>query len=329
MKYIEEFKAFLNTFQGLEVQDQLQQYNVFNLLNEYNYIESERTVPDFLRYDLAAFSGVLDQVQAPASKAEAKALFEQIIDGTVPCVNPADGDYISQGDYRNMLHAILPLSLVLAHDFPAFFMPYFYRYKFKQLKQIAEACDITLPALPKAGDLRGRCMYYWEICEAFYDFRIKYDMISIELWAFLFYFAPMCIPMMDLSVQLPAPTNVWWIGKREGIDEYRDTTLMHIRLSARKGDVVVRYEAAPTQQITTLWRVLTDADTDPLDPNYSYAYIGKKSPVTPLGIAALKSDTYFAQHPLAKRRFLQADGYKLSEEDWKQLKQLLNITDSL
>ena len=134
MKYIEEFQAFLNSFQGIEIQESFEQVNVFNLINEYNYLEADRTVLDFMRYDLAAFSQVVETMQAPTSKEEAKALYEQLIDQTIPCLDPADGDFISAGDYRNKLYAIVAISFVLSNYFPAYFFPYLYRYKFYQLK---------------------------------------------------------------------------------------------------------------------------------------------------------------------------------------------------
>ncbi len=322
MKYIEEFKTFLNSFEGLEIQDKFDQFNVFYLLNDYNSIESERTVPDLLRYDLAAFTQVVQQLPQPNSIEEAKVLYEQIIDHTVPCLDPADGDFITAGDYRNMLHALVSLSFVLSHIFPAYFIPYLYRYKMHQLAQTAEACDFELPAMPKADDWRGRCMYYWELCETLYNFRMKHDLISAELWPFLYHFAPACLPMIDFG-NLPAPTHIWWVGKRESIDEYRNTTLMHLRNSARKGDLLARYEAAPTQGITGFWRVLSDPIIDPIDPQYTYCYVGNRLHTPLLSYAELKADAYFSKHPLFKRRFLNSDGRMISEADLKQLLQML------
>jgi len=325
MKYIEEFKDFQNSFEALEIQDKFEEFNVFNLFNDYNYLEAERTVPDFLRYDLAVFSQRVETMQIPNSKEEAKALFEQLIDETVPCLDPADGDYIIAGDYRNMLHAIVAISFVLSHYYPAYFIPYLYRYKFYQLRQTAFECDFELPAIPKANDWRGRCMFYWELCETFYNYRMQHNLISVELCTFLYHFAPMCLSAIDFNAPLPAPTHIWWLGKREAIDEYRNITQMHLRLAARKGDLVVRYEAAPTQGITTFWRVLTDAEVDPLDPQYSGCFIGKKLPTPLLSYQELKTDEYFSKHPLCKRRFLNGDGYELSQEDLQQLLRMLKV----
>lgn len=322
MRYIKEFKAFLNTLEGQEIQDKFELFNVFYLLDDFNSIEAERTVPDLMRYDLAAFSQVIAQMPEPNSIEEAKALYIQIFDHTVPCLDPADGDFITAGDYRNMLHALISLSFVLSHNYPAYFIPYLYRYKMYQLAQTAEACDFDLPPMPKANDWRARCMYYWELCETLYHYRIKHDLISIELWTFLYHFAPMCIPSLNFG-DLPAPTHIWWLGKRESIDEYRSTTITHLRPSARKGDLMVRYEATPKRGITGFWRVLSDAIVDPIDPQYTYCYVGNRLDTPLLTSAELKADAYFSKHPLCKRHFLDSDGRMISEADLKQLLSLL------
>lgn len=323
MNYTKEFQSFLNSFQGIEIQESFEIFNVFNLINEYNSIESDRLISEFLRYDLAAFSQVAETLKAPESKEEAKALFEHIIDHTVPCIDPNDGDFIVAGDYRNMLHAMMALSFVLSRYFPSYFFPYFYRYKFYQLEQTAQLCHIQLPPIPKENDWRGRCMYYWELCDAFYDLRVKNEWISIELWAFLYHFVPMCLPGAD-PISIPEThTHIWWLGKREAIDEYRNTTLTHLRLSARMGDLVIRYEAAPKKGITSFWRVFTDAKPDPIDPQYSNCVIGNKQLTPLLTLDELRADPYFSKHPLCKRNFLSSDGYLVSDEDLNQLLRLL------
>ena len=61
MNYTKEFQSFLNSFQGIEIQESFEIFNVFNLINEYNSIESDRLISEFLRYDLAAFSQVAEK----------------------------------------------------------------------------------------------------------------------------------------------------------------------------------------------------------------------------------------------------------------------------
>ena len=136
------------------------------------------------------------------------------------------------------------------------------------------------------------------------------------------HFAPMCIPSLNFG-DLPAPTHIWWLGKRESIDEYRSTTITHLRPSARKGDLMVRYEATPKRGITGFWRVLSNAIVDPIDPQYTYCYVGNRLDTPLLTSAELKADAYFSKHPLCKRHFLDSDGRMISEADLKQLLSLL------
>ena len=75
MRYIEEFKAFLNTLEGQEIQDKFELFNVLYLLDDFNSIEAERTVPDLMRYDLAAFLKVQPSPKVPLSKSSTNAWY--------------------------------------------------------------------------------------------------------------------------------------------------------------------------------------------------------------------------------------------------------------
>lgn len=323
MNYIEEFKNFLQSGgRAREILETFEDFDVFVLINQSNPIEADRLNGDMLRYDLAAFTHVVAPQKYPDTREEARAMYESLIDHTLPCLDAADGDYIAEGDYRNMLHAVMPLSVVLAYHFPEYFFPNFYRYKFYEFLQLADACGFELPPMPKKEDYRGRCMYYWQLCEILHDFRLQHNLLPAELWTFIYAFAPMCVSAG--FGELPAPTACWWVGRREAIDEYRDATQTHLRPKVHKGDLIVRYEAAPTKAVTSFWKVLSDVIVDPFDPHYTTTYVGEKLQTPSLTLKELQADEYFSRHPLCKHRFLSSEGYQLTEEDMKQLLRLLS-----
>lgn len=92
-------------------------------------------------------------------------------------------------DYETMLMTIVWTSFLLYYYEPNFFFPNIFLYRFFELHKIADTFDIELPTIPKKPDYKARCMYYWELCEMFYQFRTKNNLSPAELCAFLYDFA--------------------------------------------------------------------------------------------------------------------------------------------
>ena len=71
-----------------------------------------------------------------------------------------------------------------------FFIIQYFKHNFNVLNLIADEFDIDLPSLPKRKDYEGRFDYYGKICKVLHNFRIKNNMSTYELCAFLYDFAP-------------------------------------------------------------------------------------------------------------------------------------------
>ena len=97
---------------------------------------------------------------------------------------------INEGEYQLMLSANDMLSFMLYYFAPEYFFPNIFRSRFFVLNKITDTFEIELPPIPKKSDYKSRCMYYWELCEVFYRFRIENQLSPAELCAFLYDYAP-------------------------------------------------------------------------------------------------------------------------------------------
>lgn len=122
----------------------------------------------------------------PVSLDEAKELYVSLI---TLGIRVEGQQWLPANDFKNMLEIIQPMSYILSQFAPEYFFPYLFLCRIFELDKIADFFGIDLPNIPKRADYKGRCMYYWELCEIFYGFRKENGLSSVELWAFLYDFA--------------------------------------------------------------------------------------------------------------------------------------------
>ena len=319
MGFQSEFKQYMQSTYGQECADKFIYFNFYNILVDFNEKEADNLDYMMMQYDLAAFTQLLKDKPEPQTLAEARALYEEVIDGAVPCLDDAEGEYIAAGDYKAMLEAVVPLSFILTLNFPRYYFHNLFRYRAYALQRLSEVFGIPMPPKPRKDDYRARLMYYWQLCETFYQFRIANEMTSLELEVFLNGYARPYLS--EVSVR-PDSSAAWWMGRKE------DMSHMHIAFSRadkriRKGNLVFQYQALPTGRLAAVWQTATDAVCDPFYEHYNSTYLSNKRELPPITLADLKADAYFGNHPLARRHFLAADGYRLSDQDYKELLRLL------
>ena len=104
----------------------------------------------------------------PSSLEEAKDLYISLI---TLGIRVEGQQWLPANDFKNMLGIIQPMSYVLSQFAPEYFFPYLFLCRIFELNKIADFFNIDLPNIPKRTDYKGRCMYYWELCEVFYLFR--------------------------------------------------------------------------------------------------------------------------------------------------------------
>ena len=174
-----------------------------------------------------------------------------------------DGEsIIKKGEYNLMLSANDILSFLLYYFSPEYFIPNLFRCRIFELNQIADAFDIDLPSIPKKSDYKSRCLYYWDLCEVFYKFRLDNNLSPDELCAFLYDYAPNFIPKEKTNI--PHPAQAWFIGgKTYPIEEKLDKTFWQANPETKKGDILIHYETSPISAITCIWIAQADGVIDP------------------------------------------------------------------
>ncbi len=224
-------------------------------------------------------------------------------------------------DYETMLMTIVWTSFLLYYYEPKFFFPNIFIYRFFELNKIADIFDIELPIIPKKLDYKARCMYYWELCEIFYQFRTENNLTPAELCAFLYDFSPNFTPKE--KAEIPKPSQVWCIGGLINNEEISKTDFWQASSETKKGDILIHYETSPVSAITCFWIAQTDGVIDPFFHYYSNTYIGNKVNLPHITLKELQADEYFSKHPLIRKKFQGVNGWPMSSEDYSELLRMI------
>ncbi len=306
--------------EGQKAIKELEEVGGYHLLQKYTPYYA-RFTPEGLYNDwLETIDcyGVSD-CEIPTSLDEAKNFYEALIVLGIMIEGKA---WIPHNDFRNMLGFIQPISYILSGFSHEYFFPYLFVCRFFDLNKIADTFEINLPPIPKKSNYKDRCLYYWQLCEVFYQFRIENNISPAELFAFLYDFAPNYVPQEKTDI--PEPTQAWFIGgymQKEEID--LGFTFWQANPETRKGDILVHYETSPISTITCIWIAQTDGVVDPLFHYYSNTYIGNKMDIPHITLKELQSDEYFSKHPLIKKKFQGVNGWPMSSEDYSELLRMI------
>ena len=315
-KESEQGKRVINSF--LEAAEEVTE---FDLLERYNPHQAK-----FIKKE--AFADTCETIwcygisenEKPANWTEAKDLYESLI---IHGVSDGEYAYIDREDYKLMLYANALISFLLYYFSPEYFTPNLFTYRFFDLNKIADTFNINLPAIPKKSDYKARCMYYVDLCETLYNFRIENNLSPDELCAFLYEFAPNFVTKENKNI--PEPAQAWFIGGLISEEEQDlDLTFWQGNKDTKKGDILIHYETSPISAITTIWIAQTDGVVDPFFHYYSNVYIGEKTSVQKITIKDLKQDAYFLSHPLVRKSFQGVNGWSVSSEDYSQLLRMIN-----
>lgn len=253
--------------------------------------------------------GIAEHEEVISSLDEARVLYEELLKMS-----------FLQGIKIDFL--IPAISLPLNYKHGEYFIPYLFTNRFSDLKKIADFFEIEIPSPPKKSDYYGRFMYYWELCVAFYQFRIDNNLSPQELAAFLYGYAPKTIDEEE-NIGILEPSQAWFIGGV--IHDRKNYTkgFWQANPETKKGDILIHYETYPICAITCMWIAQTDGVIDPFVHYYSNSYIGNKTDLTPITLNELKKDAYFSCHPLVRKNFQGVNGWAMTCEDYRQLHRIL------
>lgn len=227
-------------------------------------------------------------------------------------------DYELFLEYRTMLWFYF---YAIAYDYC---YPHLFLYRFFDLNKIADYFDIKLPPIPKKSDLKAKCLYYMDLCEVFYNFRIENNLSPNELCAFLYDFAPNFIEKE--TEELPQPTQAWFIGGLKGETE-EENSLWQCNAETQKGDILVHYETSPISAITHIWRAKTYGVKDPFFHYYANSYLTQGMEIPKITLKELREDEYFSKHSLVRKSFQGVNGWAMTNEDYSELLRILKNKD--
>ena len=311
-----------------EANEKMTEYDLFTKYNPYS---AQFFSEDYFLDTCGLFwSVIFEEAKEIVSIEEAQKFYISLI---LSGIYDKDGEsIIKKGEYNLMLSANDILSFLLYYFSPEYFIPNLFRCRIFELNQIADAFDIDLPSIPKKSDYKSRCLYYWDLCEVFYKFRLDNNLSPDELCAFLYDYAPNFIPKEKTNI--PHPAQAWFIGgKTYPIEEKLDKTFWQANPETKKGDILIHYETSPISAITCIWIAQADGVIDPFFHYYSNTYIGDKIDIPRITLKELQTDKYFSKHPLVRKKFQGVNGWPMSSEDYSELLRMIKAkgfdTDTL
>ncbi|RHJ83492.1 type I restriction endonuclease subunit R [Parabacteroides sp. AM08-6] len=313
-----EGKATISSFsdrkEWIEEEQLLEQYNP-SIKDNFNKEIICEILEDFWCYKVSDF----EDIEYP-SLDEAGCIYEGIISTGLRI---EDKEVLKIGDFDLMLEYIPFLSMELNYLLGDYFFPYLYIDRFYELKKLADHFEIELPPIPKKPDYKSRCMYYWELCKVFYQFRTENNLTPDELSAFMYDYIPHLL-QTEKKGDIPQPSQAWFIGGLiRGYGEQWTTGFWQSNQETKKGDILIHYETSPISAITCLWISQVDGVIDPFTHYYSNTYISNRIDVPHITLKDLQADEYFSKHPLIRKKFQGVNGWPLSSEDYSELLRMI------
>lgn len=270
---------------------------------------------DFWCYKVSEYEGT-----ELKSLDDAEKMYEEIISTGLIIESE---EVLKIGDFDRMLEYVPFLSMELNYLFGEYFFPYIYIDEFYQLTRLADYFEIELPPIPAKPDYKVRCMYYWELCKIFYQFRIENGLSPDELSAFMYDYVPNLLTKED-NTEMPKPSAAWFIGGLiKGYGKEWTTGFWQSSKDTKRGDILVRYETSPVSAITCLWIAQTDGVIDPFFHYYSNTYIGDRIEIPHISLKELKADRYFSDHPLVRKNFQGVNGWPVTGKDYAELMRMI------
>lgn len=282
---------------------------------------SDEKTKEYIRLVLDDYwNYIVGCAQKPQNVEDAKSLYLKVISNGLT-INGEE--LVKKNDFKFSLGMNTWITWLLFQLAPEYFFPNLFEFQAHNLYKTADAFDIGLPKTPKKSDYKGRCMYYWYLCETIYKFRIENHLSPAELCAFLYDYAPNFV--QHDNMEMPQPSNVWMIGGKIDEKEVFDTVFWQGNQSTKRGDILVHYETSPVSAITHIWRAATDGMIDPFFHYYGCIYITNGIKVPAISNNELKKDEHFSVHPLVKKNMQGVNGWAMTSNDYSRLLELIAL----
>lgn len=204
-------------------------------------------------------------------------------------------------------------TLALSIELSELFIPWFFQYSFNVFQDICDYFDIDIDfsKIPAKSDYRGRFMYYGDLCEALYNFRIENNFSPAELCAFLYDYAPKVVISEKTQVKkiTSEPRNAYLIGA-DAKDTFNSDSIRFWQAhpDTQVGDALIMYVRSPISQIKYIWRSVTPGFIDPFFWYYRCTYIGNPIKIEGMTIKDLKSDSITKDEPIVRKNMQGING---------------------
>lgn len=240
-----------------------------------------------------------------------------------------DFELILPDDFETWTIEISTLSSILFQAFPEYFFPYNFDFEFNTFSKICDEFSIPVPEVPKKKDWEKRAMYYFELCEALFEFRKMQTLSPAEFCAFLYDFAPKVLNELEDN-ELPPPSKVWFVGGNKLDFEFLDSAVNDTKsywqgnVDAKKGDIVVMYCLSPRSYIHSIWRVVTAGFADPFFYYYSLVYISHPIKLhVRITQKDLEQNEVWSKNPLVRKNLQGLNGYPIRYFEYLELLSML------
>ena len=238
------------------------------------------------------------------------------------------------GDFGVAIQYIAPLSFFLYKKNPSYFIPYMFLLRYNYIRQILEDFDLDIKEVPGKANIRDRCFYYLDICDALCKFReLNDNMTAPELCAFLYDMERKQYDASYSKEATPFP-QVWLTGGKKSEKESREEKMFwHANAETKKGDIIVFYETGQTfikenkSCITGIWIAQTDGISDPLFYYYGQVIIGNEIKIKPIPFKLLASDSRTNKLPRLGAHFLGISGDAVPTRIYEGLLDLIEERD--
>ena len=249
-------------------------------------------------------------------------------DGSITFKKDAGSQWIKQDDFRAKASIVDLLSNYLYYQYE-FYKPILLKRRFDIFQRNCDALGIELPPIPRTKDYRDYLMYYYDICEALNQFQQENEMTDAELCACVYDFAPMLIDDTTVS-ELPKPVNVWFTGSAGKYDfdyldklgkgeEFYTGGIWACNERTRRGDIIVVYCNSPRSYIHSIWRANSNGIFNPFDHFHCRTTICDGIRVPEISFNDLRSDSYFSQVSIVRRKLRGINGIELTAQDYSEL----------
>lgn len=219
-------------------------------------------------------------------------------------------------------------STLLAIRFPNFFVPYYFKYNYNIIVNIAREFALELPPVPKKSAYLERFFYYADLCDALQEFREQHNLSYYEYYAFLYDFAPNMIGGIASYIMenLPEPVSAYFIGSAEKDLFYnpddKTITPWQCHPDTQVGDNLVMYMTAPVSSIDSIWRSVSVGFNDPFFYYYRCCYIARPQLISRIPLKTMKADPILGKTAVVRKNMQGVNGVELLPNEYNRILEL-------